>query len=259
MTFRPIAKRIDGAAGALLALVLFAGPAAAAEEVPVTRRIEGSFLTNVAGSSLTQPPYIQVIRSREGLEYLLAGFERHKNRITKTRIDNLRKRLSRLDYEKQMVVGVFSQPMDNYKISVNGILMNEKNKSVEVKVSYRHKMVNYSIPPKKSIHYVLSVIPKSDYPVILKADQVTTSGRAKETRIVTVTGRLMPLRDDGLQLVPVVIKRGNKNSYYINGPKTEALAKHIGKVVTLEGAVSHERDSPYEWDFMVKKIVKVHN
>ncbi|MGK7344358.1 MAG: hypothetical protein ACNS63_00940 [Candidatus Nitrospinota bacterium M3_3B_026] len=238
---------------------ILAGQAVCFEKVPVTRRIEGSFLTNVAGSSLTQPPYIQVIRSREGLEYLLNGFERHKNRITKARIDNLRKRLSRLDYGKQMVVGVFSQPMDNYSISMNSILMDEKEKSIEVKVSYRHKMVNYRIPPKKSIHYVLAVVPKSDYPVILKADQVTTSSGAKETKIVTVTGRLMPLRDDGLQLVPVVIKRGNKNSYYINGPKTEALSKHIGKVVTLEGAVSHERDSPYEWDFLVKKIVKIHN
>jgi len=58
-------------------------------------------------------------------------------------------------------------------------------------------------------------------------------------------------------MVPVVIKRGNKNSYYIKGAQAEPLMKYAGKVVTLQGTVSRERNSPYEWDLTVIKIVKV--
>lgn len=234
-------------------------------KIKVIRQFNGSFLTNVAGSSLTRPPYIQVIRSRDGLEYLLARFEKLKNRITQRRINKLRAKLKNFNFNKHMIVGVFSQPMDNYKMKMERVEKDSVGKAIELFVNYRHKIKINRIPPKKSIHYILAVIPKSDYPVIMTTTEMVPAKSKKQknqkklAKLITVTGRLMALRDNDLQLVPVVIKRGKKNSYYIRGAQTEKLEAYIGKVVTLQGTVSHERNSPYEWDFTMKKIVKIFN
>ncbi len=153
--------------------------------------------------------------------------------------------------------------MDNYKLSLNKIGLDKKEKIVEVDVSYRHKMVTPHIPPKKSIHFMLLVVPLSDYPVILQATETVIRnkrGNKKAFKVVTVTGRLMPLKNNRLQLVPVVIKRGSKNSYYVAEPLPEGMNLHryIGKVVVLQGTISHERNSPYEADLTVNKLVKVY-
>ncbi len=245
-----------------LALVMFSGlqsGVSEAKSVPIVRKIEGSFLTNVAGSSVTQPPYIQVMRSREGFDYAINGFERLKNRITQSRINYLKKQLKGLDFTKYMLVGVFSQPMDNYKMTLNRISVDDYNSSIEVSISYRHKIQNLRIPPKKSIHYVLVVVRKSDLPVILQATELVSSKNRKPAKLITVTGRLMDFSGGSdLQLVPVVIKRGSKNSYYIKGEQAGPLRQYISKVVTLQGTVSRERNSPYEWDLTVMSIVKIY-
>lgn len=266
MRFESGTRFLSGFSSAVVSLAaasafffIFAAQESFAEDVQVKRKLSGTFLTNVAGSSVNQPPYIQVIRSKEGLEYLLSEFERHKNRITKSRVDSIRKKLSGLDYDRNMLVGVFSQPMDNYRLSLDKMTLDTESKAIDVEVSYQHKIKNYRIPPKKSIYYTLAVIPKSDYPVILDAKEIVSSKNKPDAKLITITGRLMPISDDGLQLVPVVIKRGNKNSYYIKGDQAEPLSRHLGKVVTLQGTVSRERNSPYEWDFTVKRIVKIFN
>lgn len=254
-------KRVSHIAiSAILALSLICSPAFA-RKIKISRTITGSLLTNVAGSSVSQPPYIQVIRSREGFDYLMGRFERLKNRITRKRLNRLKAQMRGFDYDKSMLIGVFSQPMDNYKIKLEKVTIDPGGKAIDVKVTYRHKIRSLRIPPKKSIHYLFVVIPKSDFPVILSATQMAVSGKKKSklAKVVTVTGRLMALTGNDLQLVPVVIRRGRKNSYYIRGDQALSLNQHVGKVVTLKGMVSHERNSPYEWDFTVSKVVKILN
>ncbi len=242
---------------ALMIVCVGSDPAVSAK-IAVKKKFEGSFLTNVTGTSLSQGPYIQVIRSKAGLDYSLSQFEKLKNRITQLRITSLRKSLASVNYNKNMLVAIFSQPMDNYKLSMENMTMDKGDNVIEVAVNYSHKMSNPRIPPKKSIYYLITVVPKSDFPVILHATELLQKKKGERvSKVITVTGRLMLLSGNDLQLVPVVIKRGNKNSYYITGPKTEELARHIGKVVTLEGSVSHERDGPYEFDLTVSKLVKV--
>ncbi|VAX25357.1 hypothetical protein MNBD_NITROSPINAE02-685 [hydrothermal vent metagenome] len=251
---------LRGLACFFLLLSVAGGGVVEAKNIKVIRKITGSLLTNTAGSSLTQPPYIQVMRSREGLEYLLARFEKIKNRITGKRVKKLRNQLARFNFKKHMLIGIITQPMDNYKITLHKIERTENPNMIDLKVSYRHKIRSLRIPPKKSIHYLFIVIPKSDHPVVLSATQVKeTRKNAKPAKVVTVTGRLMQLRNNDLQLVPVVIRRGKKHSYYIRGPQANQLGGHVGKVVTLQGTVSHERVSPYEWDFTVSKVVKIFN
>lgn len=257
-SFRKIVFRV--ALFALILTMVITAPAQATK-IKITTKIKGAFLTTVAGSSTSQPPYIQVIRSREGLDYLLGRFKKHKSRVTRNRLKKLERKLSKVNFEKYMVVGVFSKPMDNFKMKISNATIDTDEKMIELKVTYQHKIRTYQIPPKKSIHYLIAVIEKSDYPVILQATQLVASKKknAPPEKVVTVTGRLMPLSGANLQLVPVVIRRGKKNSYYIRGAQTETLEKHVGKVITLQGTVSHERNSPYEWDFTVNKVVKIFN
>lgn len=245
------------AAGAAVLLYVSGASAAA---IPITQKVEGSFLTNQAGVSATQPPYIQTLRSREGLEYTLNRIDKLKNRVTHQRVETLRKILSGVNYDTHMILAVFSQPMDNYIMSISSITMDREGRAIEVNLTYRHDLRPVAIPPVKSIHYLMMVIPRSDLPVILNASEVTVTPARRPARVVTVTGRLMKFSGgETLQLVPPVISRENKNSYYIRGKQAATLNKHIGKVITLKGAVSQERNSPYEWDLDVHEVVKVYD
>jgi len=238
------------------ALLIAAAPALARPMI-ISKRITGSLLTNVVGSSLTQPPYIRVIRSEAGLDYTFAEYEKLKNRITLQRVIRLKKALRNVNYDTEMIVGVFSLPIDNYKLTLDDIDIDNRDEIIEARVTFQHTIRNYPIPPKKSVHYILAVVAKSDFPVILFAKENVTKKRASVDKEVRVTGRLMSLTDGGLQLVPVVIRRGNKNSYYLSGSPVGELRKHIGKVVKLRGTVSHERDGPYEFDMTVQEIIKI--
>ena len=247
------------AAGAAAFFLLTAASAMAAA-VPVSQKVEGSFLTNQAGVSATQPPYIQTLRSREGFEYTLNRIDKLKNRVTHQRVEVLRKTLAGVNYDTHMILAVFSQPMDNYEMSLSSITMDAEARAIEVNLSYRHDLRPVAIPPVKSIYYLMLAVPRSDLPVILNASEVTVTPARREARVVTVTGRLMKFSGgETLQLVPPVISRKDKNSYYIRGKQAAALAKHTGKVVTLRGAVSQERNSPYEWDLNVHELVKVYD
>jgi hypothetical protein len=243
----------------LMAALFISPPTTSAKPVPVKiiKQLNGSLLTNVAGTSASQPPYIQIIRSLDGLDYALSQFDRLQNRITTTRIARIKQQLSRVDFDSQMVVGVFSQPMDNFVITIDKVEADREESFVSVFITYAHIIQSYSIPPKKSIEYVLMILPKSLDPVILRATEMKNNVAGVDAKLITVTGRLMPLSDGELQLVPVVIKRGSKNSHYIRGAQSEKLLRYLGKVVTLQGSVSHDTDSPYEFELTVEKVVKV--
>lgn len=243
------------------ATALFSG-VSSAEKVRVFKKASGSFITSVAGTSVTQAPYIQIIRSANGFDYTFLKFDRIKNKITKSRLKKLRKKIANVDFNKQMIVAIFSHPTDNYRMAIKSINYKQDDGFIQVDVTYQHNIRNYRIQPKKSIHYALAVIPKKPFPVVMSAKEEVSKknkGKAKKaSKAITVTGRLMALASgEGLQLVPVKIRRGSKNSYYIKGKQAEELEEFIGKVITLEGVASRDRDGPYEFDLEVKKVVKV--
>ncbi len=239
-----------------LAVVIATATFALAGPVSIKNRFRDSMPTNVQGTSLSAPPYIQVIRSERGAAHLLNRFKSIKNRTTRSRLRKLKRQLKYVDFSKYMVIAVLSQPMDNYQISIKKIALEDN--VVKVNVSYRHELKNYSIPPKKTIYYEMAVVKKLPQPTFLEAHAVEVENKAEETMQVTVTGRLMPWKKEVYQLVPAKIRRGKKNSYYIRGEKLEELEPYLGKVVTLAGTVSHERDSPYESELTVQKVVKVY-
>lgn len=151
-----------------------------------------------------------------------------------------------------------SEPMDNYQINIRKVVL--ENDIITVNVAYRHEMKDYRIPPKKSYYYYMITVKQMPQPVIIDAKQTNIKKNAEKEKAVTVTGRLMRWKDDAYQLVPVKIRRGSKNSYYIRGKKAlEELKPYLGKVVKIKGTVSHAKDGPYENELTVIKVVKAHD
>lgn len=240
-----------------LMLAAIIASAAWAKPVGIKSRFQDSLPTNVMGTSLASPPYIQVIRSKRGAAHLLNRFKAFNNLSAVRRLRKLKRQLRSVDYSKRMVIAVLSQPADNYELKVNKVALDDD--VIKVDVSYKHVLKNYQIPPKKSIHYVMVVVEKMPQPAVLETRQIKVKTKTKETKKVTVTGRLMLWKESAYQLVPVRIRRGKKQSYYIRGEKLEELEPYLGKVVTLSGTISHERDGPYESELTVLKVVKVYD
>lgn len=213
--------------------------------------------TNVMGTSLSSPPYIQVIRSKRGSAHFLNKFRGFHNLDATRALWRLKRQLRRVNFDKRMVIAVLSQPMDNYELKLKKISLEDG--IIKVAVSYRHELKNYNIPPKKSIYYEMAVVNKMPQPAVLETEQIIVKTRTKENEKVTVTGRLMQWKESVYQLIPVRIRRGKKQSYYIRGENLEELSEHLGKVITVAGTVSHERDSPYELELTVQKLVKVYD
>lgn len=231
-----------------------------AKDITIIRRLEGSFLTDTSGVSVTQPPYIQVIRSKDGFDYLMSRFDKMSNRVTKGRVEYLRKQMVSMDYNKHMLIGVFSQPMDNYKMTLEGVNMDSANRSIEVSIFYQHNEVGQGEAPAKSIYYIIAVAQRSENPVTLLATEVEGTKDTPTAKLLTVTGRVMPVESGtGLQLAPVVVRRQAKSSYFIRDESgMKMLERYIGMVVTLQGTVSRERDNLHQWELEVKKIVRVY-
>ena len=170
---------------------------------------------------------------------------------------NLRE-ISMLNHGLEMIISVLSPPIDNYKLKLVDVRSKEEEPYVEVQVNYTHRLVNYRIPPFKSIYYLMIIVPKNSSPVVLKPVHVQSKKAKKQkSKTVKVTGKLLRGTNDDLHLIPLKINRGSKNSYYIRGTQAKELEPHIGKVVTLEGEISREKDGPYESDLTVTRIVKV--
>ncbi len=237
--------------------MLFVASPAFAANIKVKTRISDQIPTNVLGTSLTAPPNVQVIRSQRGVDHFLSKYRSFNNRPSYSKIKKLEKQLNAVNFEKYMIIAVLSQPMDNYKLSIKKIKLEDD--VIIVDATYRHHLKNYRIPPKKSIYYAISVVEKMPQPVLLEAKMVKVRSRTKAGKKVTVTGRLMRYKQAAYQLVPVKIRRGKKNSYYITGEKKDELTPYLGKVITLAGTVSHEKNSPYEHDLHVDKLVKAYD
>jgi len=234
------------------------GESSAGSSIKILQKIHGSLITSVKGTSTSKLPYVGVIRSKEGLDYLINDFMKHKNRTTHARLKSLRSSLSSVNFNEEMIVSVLSPPIDNYKLKLVDVRSKEEEGYMEVQVDYTHRLVNYRIPPYKSIYYLMIVVPKNSSPVVLKPVHLQAK-KAKEqkSKPVKVTGKLLRGTNNDLHLVPLKIKRGSKNSYYIRGSQAKELEPYIGKVVTLEGEISREKDGPYESDLTVTRIVKV--
>lgn len=240
-----------------ITLALIIASSAWAKPVGIKQRFQDSFPTNVMGTSVAAPPYIQVIRSERGAAHLLNRFKAFNNLTATVRLRKLKRQLRSVNFDRRMVIAVLSQPMDNYELKVNKVKLEED--LIKVVVSYRHKLQNYRIPPKKSIYYVMVVVEKMPQPAVLETKQIKVKTKTKETMKVTVTGRLMQWKDSVYQLVPVRIRRGKKQSYYIRGENLAELTPYLGKVITVAGTISHERDGPYESELTVHKVVKVYD
>ncbi len=238
----------------------FTLPAMAASKavtIPMVKRFYDSIPTNTKGTSLGAPPSIQTIRSERGTAHMISRLKQNNNRAAHSRIKKLQKQINTIDFSKEMLVAILSPPMDNYSMKIKKIMLDEG--IITVLLSYSHQMKDYRIPPKKSIYYEMIVHKKLHQPGLLDAREKKMKSKVKETLKITVTGRLMFWKESAYQLIPVKIRRGKKNSYYIRGEILAELEPYLGRVVTLSGTVSHERDGPYERELANIKLVKAND
>jgi len=241
----------------ILCLLFFYDPALAEEKkIAVIKEIKDSLKTNIIGTSENTPPYVKIIRSKAGLEYLINDFKKIRNYIVFDKVIALERELSKINFNDLMLIAILTQPMDNYTLNVNGVFKNETEKKLEIRVNYSHIRRNYDIPPRKSIYYHMLVIKKNDLPIFLKATNLQNRKALASNPSIFVTGRLLFWKYQDLQLVPLKIQRKKSKIYYIKGKQALQLEKYVGKVVTLKGKVSRENDSPYELDLEVEKVVE---
>lgn len=241
----------------IFCLLFFLNPALAEEKkIAVIKEIKDSLRTNIIGTSENSPPYVKIIRSKAGLEYLLNDFKRIRNYAVFDKVTALERELSRINFNDLMLIAILTQPMDNYTLDVKGVFKNDSEKKLEVRVDYGHIERNYDIPPKKSIYYHMLVINKNNLPIFLKVKNLQNRKALASNPSVFVTGRLLFWKYQDLQLVPLKIQRKKSKIYYIKGKQALKLEKYVGKVVTLKGKVSNENDSPYELDLEVEKVVE---
>lgn len=242
----------------LLNLLFLYGIASSEEKkMPIVKEFKDSLQTNIIGTSENSPPYAKIIRSKAGIEYMLNDFKRIRNYTVFDKITVLEKELGRINFDNFMLIAVMTQPIDNYTLDVKGIFMSEVEKKLEVRVDYKHVERTYDIPPKKSIYYHMAVIKKTDLPVFLKVRNLQHKKALASSPSIIVTGRLLYWKYQDLQLVPLKIQRKKSIIYYIKGRQALKLERYVGKVVTLKGKISREKDSPYEADLGVEKVVEV--
>lgn len=228
------------------------------KNIKIYKEYHGKFLTTVKGISNSRPPYIRVIRSKEGINHLFNTFRKIRNLTTHNKARYLERALLKNNFSSKMVIAILSYPSDNYELDKVKILELEDEQKVEVKVSYFHKNKEYSIPPFKSIYYKFYVVKRNQLPVVLNpelAGEKTALPRKKKLK--TIYGTLQNWDNHGKQLVLVNKKKRKKRAYYIKGSLQEELEKYVGKFMALRGEVTQDSESIYEADFLVKKIVKV--
>jgi len=242
----------------IFCLLFFCNSASAeSRKVAVIKEIKDSLKTNIIGTSESSPPYVKIIRSKAGLDYLLNDFKKIRNYAVFDKVTALEKELSRINFNNLMLIAILTQPIDNYTLNVEGVFKNESEKKIEIIVDYRHIERKYDIPPKKSIYYHMLVMNKTDLPIFLKIKNLQNRKVLASKSSVFVTGRLLFWKYQDLQLVPLKIKRKKSKIYYIKGKQALKLEKYVGKVVTLQGKISNENDSPYELDLEVEKVIEV--
>ena len=232
---------------------------ASPKRIKFIKEYTGNFITTVKGTNLGQPPYISVIRSKDGVTYLFNKFRKIRNLTTHNKALRLERELLRNDFSSRMVIAVLSHPTDNYKIDKVKILEDENKQKIEVNAFYFHSDREYSIPPFKSIHYRFYVVKQSDLPVILNSERIKKKTKKPSKKpFKTIYGTLQNWEDHGKQLALINKRKRKKRVYYIKGSLQEDLKQYVGKFMALRGEVITDSESIYEADFMVKKIVKIY-
>lgn len=232
---------------------------ASAKTLKIKKEYSGKFTTAVKGISESKPPYVRVIRSKEGVAYLFNKFRKIRKLSTHNKALILERRLLKTNFSSRMIVAVLSQPMDNFKIEKIAIIENKEEQKIDLNVSYFHRNKSYKIPPFKSISYSFYLVKASDLPVVLNAvPSKKKTRKAKKKSLVNVSGTLQNWDNEGTRLALINKQKRKKRVYYIKGTLQEELREHLGKFMTLKGEVVRDSESIYEADFTVKKIVKVY-
>lgn len=232
---------------------------ASPQEIKFIKEYNGTFATTVKGESKSQPPYISVIRSKEGVTYLFNKFRKIRNLITHSKARHLELELLRNDFSSKMIVAILSHPTDNYEMTHIKMRNLESEQKIEVDLSYYHQDMEYPISPFKSIHYGFYLVKQSNFPVILNAKQIEEKTSKKEQSTLSlIYGTLQNWEDNGKKLVLIDSGERKKRVYYINGDLEEELQQYVGKFMALQGEIIKDSESVYEADFMVDKIVKIY-
>lgn len=232
---------------------------ASANRIKILKEYHGKFVTNVKGIGQNQPPYLRVVRSKEGINYLFNKFRKIRNLVTHNKTLFLERKLLKTNFSSQMVIAILSFPTDNYNIRKTKIIEYENKQKIEVKISYFHKNIEYSIPPFKSIFYKFYVVRHSDLPVVLTADPVYKKANEKKKKSsITMYGTLQKWGEQNEQLALINKSKRKKRVYYIKGTLLNDLGQYIGKFMALKGIVTLDSESIYESDFLVEKIVKIY-
>jgi len=249
----PVMRSIVFAAA--LAGLVIRPSAAMAEKFPIISVNDGSFTTHVSESPSTQPPYIQVVRSSDGLDNVLSQFERLRGSHARYTLDNIRRKYGKLDYSQKMLLTIFTQPASGYSMRVTKAEKDESGGVIKVEVKYSISSTAYKAL-KKSVYFILLVTPKSDLPVMLITEQ-EKKGKVKARKMVEVTGVLMEYGGGKIQLVAYSKSKGKRKTYYIKEPDMETLAPLIGMKVTLEGEEVRREISAYEKELIYERVVQV--
>jgi hypothetical protein len=232
-----------------------AGPALCAE-FRATMMEEGSFHTNISGEPNFRPPYVQVIRTPDGLDYILSQYERMKDRFLGERLNMIKRKFGKVNFNEQMLIAVLSQPLDHFNMRYLGMDKGGGDGPITVRLSYRHDGRMTGKSGQKIIYYIIMVTPKSGQPVLLDA-RAESHGPKTPLKPERVTGVLMEYGDGKVQLVVETRARGKKSTFYVKGADLEALRGYLGKRVTLEGYIKPEGLSAYEREFTFLRIAKV--
>lgn len=234
---------------------------ASTKKIKILKEYQGKFVTTVKGLGQNQPPYLRVVRSKDGINYLFNKFRKIRNLVTHNKALLLERKLLKTNFSSKMVIAILSFPTDNYQIQKTKIIEFENKQEIEVKISYFHKSIKYSIPPFKSIFYKFYIIKQSNSPVVLSADPVYKKPTIKnKIPSITVYGTLQKWGEQNKQLALINKSKRKKRVYYINieGTLLNELEKHIGKFMALRGIATLDSESIYESDFLVEKIVKIY-
>ncbi len=234
---------------------VFASP----KKIKILKEYHGNFITNVKGIGESKPPYVRVVRSKKGINYLFNKFRKIRNLITHNKALYLERKLLKTNFSSKMVIAILSFPTDNYKITNIKIIEHENEKNIEVKVSYFHKNASYSIPPFKAIFYKFYVIKQSHLPVVLTAELINKKNpKKKKKSLTTMYGTLQKWGEQGEQLALINKSKRKKRVFYLKGTLLDELEQYVGKFIALRGEVTLDSESIYEADFLVTKIVKIY-
>jgi len=228
------------------------------QRMRILREWKGSLPTVNKGLGKDRPPYIKVFRDSEGLLFQIQKFRKIRNRITHARVTKLSKELRQIDFSRDMVVGIFSLPMDNCSFSVKRVI--RANDRITVNLAYRHKVRSYSILPNLKIYYRIIIVKKNDLPVLLKVGTPPPKKKRElaEKRLQTIDGTLKRWENvrDSIGLERRI--KGKEHLYYIRDPRwIRELTPSLGKRIRVKGYILQAPGSIYEAEIKIREVIKI--